>query len=111
MSLRDKILAATKNFRLTEVKVTGFPESLFIRPMSVAGMSRFLEMAGKRSHLEGARLMIGECLCDEFGVRVFAEDQVTDIDGLPSSMVGQIVDAINAMNATKDDAAENAAGN
>lgn len=108
MSSRDKILAALAALKPAAVEVPELGGTVYVRPMTVGGVSRWQAEYAKDA-VKGAALAIVDCLCDENGVAVLTAADVDLVAGWPASVGNALVDAIMVNSRLKN--AEGASGN
>lgn len=93
MSLRDRILAATAAFKPVSVECPEVGCTLWVRPMSLAGVAR-VQAAGDDT-TKIAVAMIVDCACDENGARLFTMADEAAILDLPSAVTNRLMDAVS----------------
>ena len=70
--LRAQVLAALAKFQPKAVEVPELESTLYVRPLTIAGMAKVHAIQGKDATRMPA-LMLIDCVVDEKGVTVFAD--------------------------------------
>lgn len=111
MSARDKILAAASAFKPKAVEIPELGGTIYIRPLTLGGLSRFQQIVTK-DVMRGSAQMLIECICDENGKPEFTAADEAAIMDWPQHLAAKLVDIASEISAlTKPKAGEDAAGN
>jgi hypothetical protein len=111
MSDKSKILAACATFRPIPVEVPELGGTVYIRPLSLGGMSAAQATMSKEPE-RFALLLIIDCVCDETGKRQFNKaDEALILSEFPSGAAQTLVAKITEISALGPKASENAPGN
>ncbi len=110
MNMREKILASTKDFRPQAIEVSELGGTVYIRPLTLAGLSKFQQILAKEP-LRGPAVMILDCLCDETGTRLFSSDDEAAILEMPSAIAQKLIEAISKSSGLDEKSAGAPAGN
>lgn len=108
---REDILSAALNWQVGRLEVIPVPAlggAAYMCPMSAREMDRFEKRV--RDGDEGFRvLLLAASLCDASGNRLFGEEDVSALAGLPAVTVARLVDRALVINGLGGDAAVEAA--
>ena len=107
---KDRILAAIAAVQPVAVEVPELGGTVYVRPLTLAGMSRF-HAAVVQDATRGPAILIADCLCDASGTRLFTAADENHLADLPSRIAQRLVDAITSASGMDTAAAEGAAGN
>lgn len=110
MSLREKILAAAGKFQPVAVECGHLGGTVYVRPMTLGGMQRFLAAVEGEKHRTSV-LMLTECLCEADGKRLFTKEDEPALLDLPSNVANELVEAISRASGLEPKAEAMAAGN
>lgn len=105
---REKILAAAKAFTPQPIEVPELGGTVYVRPLSLAGMARHLSEPDR--HGGAAMAMLLDCVCDETGARIFNRDDAVALAEMPENVARKLVEAINAASGLDAKAVDQAAG-
>ncbi len=89
MSMRDVIMAAANAFKPTVVDVPELGGKVFVRPLTLAGLSR-VQAARSKDPLLGNLIALIDCLCDENGTRLFSAADEETLAQLPVSLANKL---------------------
>jgi hypothetical protein len=101
---RDAILKAKVN--ITSVEVPGWEGTVLFRPLSVAGLSDFMEQREKLTAYQLYPLLIVLSLCDENGEYIFTQDDFEELAKQPFATLKTIGDEILKLNGLADKSAD-----
>ncbi len=93
---REGLLASLKAFRPEALDVPELGETVFLRPLSLAGMSKLGSAKDEKDGSKVAVAVIIECVCDESGARLFTEADRESILQMPSGAATRIVEAVTS---------------
>lgn len=102
MNLKDKILALAVANAIVAVASDNVPEGIFVKKLSIGEREIYakkIDKAMKKSK-ENAMNALAFCLvaCDEHGEPIFSEDDIDDVNKLPSDLVLDVLDTFNQIN-------------
>lgn len=102
MNLKDKILALAVANTIVAVTSDNVPEGIFVKKLSIGEREIYakkIDKAMKKSK-ENAMNALAFCLvaCDEQGEPIFSEDDIDDVNKLPSDLVLDVLDTFNQIN-------------
>lgn len=96
MSLRDRVLASTTSFKPVAVEAPELGGTVWVRPLTIAGVSRFQAIAQKEPARVPVTLLI-ECMCDEMGARLFTAADEAAVGEIPSESARRIAEVITSI--------------
>jgi hypothetical protein len=104
LSLRDRILSATAQFKPVAVECPEIGCTVWVRPMSLGCVARVQAAGGDT--LKTSVAMLTDCVCDENGVRVFTVADEAAILDLPSAVTNRLMGAVTKHSGTDDKEAD-----
>lgn len=110
MSIRETILAATSQFQVRAIELPELGIAAFVRPLSLAGLSRFQATLAK-DPARGPLIMLIDCLCDDTGKRLFTAADEAALAELPSAVAQKLVETISEASALTPTVVASAPGN
>ena len=102
LAIRDRLLAP----RAVRVDLPGIGEPAYVRPMSVASLSRFLVAKDDADSIASLALLVALSACDESGTLLFEGDEEA-AKALPFDLVKPLADAAMKANGIGEDSAKN----
>jgi hypothetical protein len=108
--LREQVLAALSKFQPKAVEMPALGGTIYVRPLTVAGMARVHAMQTKAPDRVPA-LMLIDCLCDESGKRIFTDEDEQQVADLPGTIADQLLTVIGEMSDLSAKGTQGAAGN
>lgn len=132
MSTKARILAALAQFTAKPVEVPEMGGTVYVRPLTVAGMARIHAVmsdahqllkssdgeaseAAKDSVLRArertSSIMLMDCVVDETGARIFADSDEALVSAMPGTVAEVLLSAIEGIGGMTKDAPGIAAGN
>ncbi len=110
MSSRDKILEAANSFKPVPIDIPELGCTFYVRPITIAGLSRF-QAACAKDPIRGSAMMMIECICEESGERVFKAEDEAQLNEIPSTIAQRLVEKISEISAITPKAADTIPGN
>ena len=108
--LRAQVLAALAKFQPKAVEVPELESTLYVRPLTIAGMAKVHAIQGKDATRMPA-LMLIDCVVDEKGVTVFADGDEATVSALPGHIADKLIKAIEEVSHLADTGTKEASGN
>ena len=116
---RATVLAAIARFRPVPVQVPALGGTVYVRPLSVAGMAKvhaatITDPTTGKSRMDperGPALMVIDCVVDSDGGRIFTEAQERLVADLPGNAIAPLLAAIERVSDLGAAASDAAAGN
>jgi hypothetical protein len=109
-ALREQVLAALAKFQPQAVDVPGMGGTLYVRPLTVAGMCRVHDAQAKDPG-RMPTLMLIDCLVDEKGEQIFSEGDEPTVAAFPGHLADKLVTAIQKVSHLADTGTKEATGN
>ena len=108
--VREQILAALAKFQPKAIEIPELGGTVFLRPLTVAGMARVHAIQGKSPERMPSAMLI-DCVLDEDGKQVFSAADEDQVNNLPGHVAGVLLKAIEDMSEMSADGTKDASGN